>query len=57
MMMKDLIRLSMLFMLFSMTSCELAGDIFSAGFYTGLFIVALVIAIVVFIVIKLKGRR
>ena len=55
--MKDLIRMGMILMLFTMTSCELAGDIFSAGFYTGLFIVAVVIAIIVFIAIKVKGRR
>lgn len=47
----------MILMLLTLTSCELAGDIFSAGFYTGLFIVAVVIAIIVFIVIKLKGKR
>jgi hypothetical protein len=55
--MKKIIAFSMAFMLFTMTSCKLAGDIFSAGFYTGLFIVALVIAIIVFIAIKLRGRR
>lgn len=55
--MKNIIALSMVFMLLTMTSCELVGDIFQAGFYSGLFIVALVIAIIVFIVIKLKGRR
>lgn len=56
-MMKNIIRVGMVLMLFTLTSCELAGDIFSAGFYTGLFIVLLVIAIIVFIAIKLKGRR
>lgn len=55
--MKNIIALSMILMLLTLTSCELAGDIFSAGFYTGLFIVAVVIAIIVFIVIKLKGKR
>lgn len=55
--MKNIIALSMVLMLLTLTSCELAGDIFSAGFYTGLFIVAVVIAIIVFIVIKLKGKR
>ncbi len=55
--MRNIIALSMIFMLMAMTSCELVGDIFQAGFYSGLFIVALVIAIIVFIVIKVKGRR
>ena len=55
--MKHLIALSILFMLLTMTSCELVGDIFSAGFYTGLFLVVVVIAIIIFIVVKLKRRR
>jgi hypothetical protein len=40
----------------TLTSCEVIGDIFSAGVYTGVFIVVLVIAVVIFIVIKL-GKR
>lgn len=55
--MKNIIRLSMVFMLLTLTRCELVGDIFSAGFYTGLFIVAVVIAIIIFIAIKLKSKR
>jgi hypothetical protein len=44
-------------MLLTLSSCQVIGDIFSAGFYTGLFVVVLIIAIIVFIAIKLKGRR
>jgi hypothetical protein len=55
--MKHLILLSMLCMLLTLTSCELAGDIFSAGFYTGLFLVVLVIAIIIFIVARMNRRR
>jgi hypothetical protein len=54
--MKNLIILSILLMLFTLTSCELAGDLFSAGFYTGLFVVILVIAIIIFIVAKINRR-
>lgn len=43
--------------LLMLTSCKVVSDIFSAGFYTGLFVVALVIAIIVFIAIKLKAKR
>jgi TRAP-type C4-dicarboxylate transport system permease large subunit len=55
--MKHLIALSILFMMFTMTSCELIGDIFSAGFYTGLFLVVVVIVVIIFIVVKMRGRR
>jgi hypothetical protein len=55
--MKNVIALSMVFMLLALTSCELAGDIFSAGFYTGLFIVVVVIAIIIFIIAKINKRR
>jgi hypothetical protein len=44
-------------MLLALSSCQVVGDIFSAGFYTGLFVVVLVIAIIIFIAIKLKGKR
>jgi len=55
--MKNAIALSFLWMLFALTGCELAGDIFSAGFYTGLFMVILIIAIIIFIVAKMNRRR
>jgi hypothetical protein len=54
--MKNLITGSILLMLFTLTGCELVGDIFSAGFYTGLFVFILVIAIVIFIVAKIRRR-
>jgi TRAP-type C4-dicarboxylate transport system permease large subunit len=37
-------------MLLSLTSCEAIGDIFSAGFYTGLTMVLVVIIIIVWLV-------
>ena len=43
-------------MLFTMTSCEMVGDIFSAGFYTGLFLVVLVIAVIIFFIMKIRRR-
>jgi hypothetical protein len=54
--MKHLIYFCIVFMLFTMTSCELVGDIFSAGFYTGLFLVVLVIAVIIFIIMKMRRR-
>ena len=56
MIMKKSIAFSMVLMLRTLTSCAIIGDIFSAGMYTGIFIVVLVIIIIVWIVIKL-GKR
>jgi hypothetical protein len=44
-------------MMVTLTGCELVGDIFSAGFYTALFVVFLVVAIIIFIVMKMRRRR
>jgi hypothetical protein len=54
--MKNIIALSFTLMLLTLTSCEIIGDIFSAGVYTGIFMVVLVIAVIIFIVVKL-GKR
>jgi hypothetical protein len=55
--MKNVIALSFVLMLLTMTSCQLAGDIFGAGFYSGIFIVILVIVVIVFIVARMNRRR
>ena len=55
--MKQLIALSLLLVMLTLTGCELIGDIFSAGFYTALILVGLVIAIIIFIIAKLRRRR
>ncbi|HYG03079.1 MAG TPA: hypothetical protein VD927_11590 [Chryseosolibacter sp.] len=52
--MKKIGLLSMFLMLLTVTSCELVGDIFSAGFYTGLF---LVVGIAVVIIWLFARRR
>ena len=55
--MKNLITLfSFLFLLLAMTSCDLIGDIFGAGVYTGIFIVIVVIVIILIIVVKIFRR-
>jgi hypothetical protein len=45
-----------LFLLLVMTSCELVGDIFGAGVYTGVFIVLFVIVLIVVIVARIFKR-
>ena len=37
-------------LMFSLSSCELIGDIFKAGVWTGLLLVAAVIALVIWII-------
>jgi hypothetical protein len=55
--MKNLITfLSFFFLLLAMTSCDLIGDIFGAGVYTGIFIVVVVIVIILIIVVKIFRR-
>jgi hypothetical protein len=54
--MKNLTLLFFLFLLLTMTSCELVGDIFGAGVYTGMFIVIVVIVLIVVIVARIFKR-
>jgi hypothetical protein len=51
--MKNIFVITFLLMLLTMTSCEAIGDIFSAGFYTGLIVVVLEIVGIVW----LLGRK
>jgi TRAP-type C4-dicarboxylate transport system permease large subunit len=44
--------LSFVIMMLTMTSCEAIGDIFSAGFYTGIILVVGVIILIVWFVTK-----
>jgi TRAP-type C4-dicarboxylate transport system permease large subunit len=53
--MKHFILFSIMLMLFTLTSCEAIGDIFSAGFYTGLTVVLVVIILIIWLVSR--GRR
>ncbi|GAB3746175.1 hypothetical protein [Spirosoma pomorum] len=44
-----------LFMTLFLTSCELAGDIFKGGVYTGVILVVVGIGVVIWLVAKLFG--
>lgn len=46
----------LLFAVTLLSSCELAGDIFKAGAYTGIFIVVVIIALVIWLLSKFRGR-
>lgn len=45
-----------LFLVTLLSSCELAGDIFKAGAYTGIIIVVLIIALVIWVISKFRGK-
>jgi hypothetical protein len=44
-----------LFLAFAVSGCRLAGGIFKAGFWTGIFLVALIAVGLMFAVAKMKG--
>ena len=54
--MRKLYTLTALLTITLLSSCELVGDIFKAGAYTGIIIVVIIIAIVIWLVSKFRGR-
>ena len=57
--MKDLLAYTLILLLFSsaVIGCQVAGDIFGAGVYTGIFIVVFIIAIIIFIFSRISRRK
>ncbi|MGB4774095.1 MAG: hypothetical protein WBP45_02890 [Daejeonella sp.] len=49
----SLIALSAIMLL---SGCELVGDIFKAGAYTGIFIVLIVIALIIWVISRFRSR-
>jgi hypothetical protein len=49
--------LSTLLILFTATSCQVIGDIFGAGFYTGIFVVVLIIVGIIALIIRFSRRK
>lgn len=47
--------LPLLALLISLSSCELIGDIFKAGVWSGVILVVLVVGLVVFLLAKVMG--
>ncbi len=39
-----------------LSGCELVGDIFKAGAYTGIFVVVVIIALIIWLLSKFRGR-
>jgi hypothetical protein len=52
--MKKLYLLSALFILTTLTGCELIGDIFQTGFYAGIFIVIAIILLVFWLLSRIR---
>lgn len=44
-------------MLLMLSGCEVIGDIFGAGVYTGMFIVIFVIALIIFLVARMMRKK
>jgi hypothetical protein len=42
-------------MMFTFTSCEVIGDIFSAGFYVGMSVVVFVIVLIIWLIGRRRG--
>ncbi len=54
--MRNLYNLIALSTLTLLSGCELVGDIFKAGAYTGIFIVVVIIALIVWLLSKFRSR-
>lgn len=55
--MKNVLYPFLLFVLVSLSSCELVGDIFKAGVWVGVLVVVGIIALIIFLISKLSGKR
>ena len=54
--MRKLYSLTAILVITLLSSCELVGDIFEAGAYTGIIIVVIVIALVIWLFSKFRSR-
>ena len=55
--MKNWFIVPLLVLLVSLSGCELVGDIFEVGVWTGIIIVVIIVALVLWLLRKLFGRR
>jgi len=54
--MKNLLVAVTMFLLLSLSSCEVIGGIFKAGVGVGIFIVVAIIAVIIFVIAKATGK-
>jgi len=55
--MKNYLFLALLVLATTLSSCELVGDIFQAGFYTALILIVILVVIVIWIISRFRRRR
>jgi hypothetical protein len=53
--MKKLVFPALFTMLLFLSSCEVIGGVFKAGFYTGIILIALVLALIIYLFVKFRG--
>jgi hypothetical protein len=53
--MKKLVFPALFTMLLLLSSCEVIGGVFKAGFYTGIILIALVLALIIYLFVKFRG--
>lgn len=54
--MRKLYSLTAIFVITLLSSCELIGDIFKAGAYTGIIIVVIIVALIIWLFSKFRSR-
>ncbi|MDZ4795661.1 MAG: phosphatidate cytidylyltransferase [Bacteroidota bacterium] len=55
--MKNILILCMLFIVTAFSSCSVIGDIFKAGVWVGVLVVAAVIGIIIYFVTRGSGKK
>ncbi|WP_345949947.1 MULTISPECIES: phosphatidate cytidylyltransferase [unclassified Mucilaginibacter] len=53
--MKKLVFPTLFSMLLFLSSCEIVGGIFKAGFYVGVSIVVLIVILIIYLILKFRG--
>lgn len=54
---KVFLSMVLILLTFTMSSCEVIGDIFQAGMWTAVIIIAVVILLIMWLIRKLRGGR
>jgi predicted lysophospholipase L1 biosynthesis ABC-type transport system permease subunit len=54
---KVYLSMVLVLLMFTMSSCEVIGDIFQAGMWTAVIIIAIVILLIMWLIRKLRGGR
>jgi len=55
--MRNILYVFLAFITFSLSSCELVGDIFKAGVWVGVLIVVAIVGLIIYLISKVSGRK